>query len=259
MIYKTVGSGGDYSTLSSAINSLFYSSDPGDDIDFNLISSINDSLPSPAYIKFFNRKAYFHCTHNEETKDITQWYAINQQNANYCEFWANTYGFSMKFSHLRFNFLDISGTISRYMMGYLQGGTPTSERVYLTVMNCVFYGTLRNGVPTGHSILKTGSTGIISKFINNIISGTGIETALILSGDYTGTSNIIQNNNFIKCRNGLVKGSGSTWNNTSIKNTSFILNTVSDFPATGLTGCNIYNCADSDNSMSSCGGISLIP
>lgn len=245
-IEKTIGSGGDYGLLSTAIATLFYATDPGEDIVFDLISSINDDISGPNILKLFNRSVTIKCSYNELHKENkSEWYFINQTNPAYIysEYWANTYGFTLNFSYLKFKFDTLASSFTHYIHGYLQPGTPFDQLIYINVSNCIFH----NISPTYyHNIIETGEINVITKVFNCLFYDAN--SAILLNGDYFGNQNIIENCSAYGGIYGIKKGGGSTWANTTIKN--FTISEAGTIDCEGgLSGAIIKNCADSDGSI----------
>ncbi len=249
-IEKTIGTGGDYALLSTAFATLFYEDDPGENITFDLISSIDDDITGVNIFKLFNRKVTVKCSYNElHRNNHSSLYVINQTGptAIYGQYWANTYGFTLEFDFLKFKFLNLTSSLSYYIYGFLQPGTPTSQFMYFNIFNCIFQSS-----PKDHIIIATGGANAITNVLN--CQFFNVASAIILSGDKdTDNSTTIENCTMYGGTSGLTKGTGTAWTRAIIKNTVAAKNTTKDFNFTDLTGAAIINCADSDNSIASSG------
>lgn len=273
MITKTIGSGGDYETLYAALDDLFFDSDPGDDIEFDLISGTTEPTSvSARFCKLYNRTVTIKCSYNEAHKNNRDlWYTINARHTtNGITLYANTYGFTINFNFLKVYF---SGSLALnaktpYICGYLQPGTSPNEQIRINLDSCIFYSDRQTWAHDTACAIASGARCVYTTVTN--CSFAGLSQAVMIIGDstYTGTgvqNTVIENCTIYGGKVGVYRWAEwyNPWGETvnpdnftkvSIKNTATCGNSVLDI-SSGFVGATVTNCADSDNSIASSGAV----
>ena len=250
-ISATIGVGGDYANIKLALDAMFFGADPGDNFEFDIISSINEPPTyGPNFIKVWNRTITIKCSNNELYKDDhTKWFEVIHTlgPATYNAQWANTYGFTLTFSYIKFLFL-APGNINHIIQGELQPGTPGTEIVNINVNKCIFGW---SGTPAGiKTAISGGSTGIKTTVTDCLFDR--INYPFVAWGDYSNNFQHIERCTIYNATIGVKLGTGADWTKTIIR--SVYSNAVtSGIDAASLTNATILNSAVSDNSLNGFG------
>lgn len=244
MVTKTIGTGGDYATLTDAWISVAPDGNGvnlTDDYTFNLISNILETTG-------WNGNSY-RCKLNSHTVYFTNTggYTITWASGFVNYAFVSNNGGNISIDGLKFSLPINNGSIS-FLLG---AGTGT-----ITVKNVVAIGDLLGNITTAFiNVIKQQffSSAVYTVNIYNCkIYGGG--TGISLAGYKSGDNLHLENSVLYKCKIGvtLITVAGTT---ISLKNVCSFDCTTADYNiASGTTTNSFTNCADKDNSIATSGG-----
>jgi hypothetical protein len=259
MIYKTVGTGGDFSTIAAAYNWIG-GAGQGDHVDFDLISDVSEPNAIVAFISTAGYNVRFHCSHNEENiDDKSVWYrVVRMPSASPMHYFAlDNGGGEFKFDNMLFSWLPSTSDSNSwllYLVSHNRAGTTKS----VIVDKCVFA-----KCETGLGILGLHFDNINTLTVKSSLFFGQTTCALRISTSKSGTK-IVDNCSFGKNGIGVTtkayggldtngNGTGITFKNCVSIWDSSARSSGSDYEMTYLGNASFINCRSQDTSLDGIG------